>query len=32
MTVREIADELNLSKSAVQRLKDKAEEKLKSLL
>ena len=32
MTVREIADELNMSKSAVQRLKDKAEEKLKNLL
>ena len=32
MTVREIAEELNMSKSAVQRLKDKAEEKLKNLL
>ena len=32
MTVREIADELKLSKSAVQRLKEKAEEKLKTLL
>ena len=32
MTVREIAGELNMSKSAVQRLKDKAEEKLKNLL
>ena len=32
MTVREIADELNMSKSAVQRLKDKAETKLKNEL
>ena len=32
MTVREIASELDLSKSAVQRLKEKAEEKLKILL
>ena len=32
MTVREIADEMKLSKSAVQRLKDKAETKLKNLL
>ena len=32
MTVREIADELKLSKSAVQRLKDKAETKLKTFL
>ena len=32
MTVREVAEELKLSKSAVQRLKDKAEEKLKNLL
>ena len=32
MTVREIADEMHLSKSAVQRLKDKAETKLKNLL
>ena len=32
MTVREIAGELKLSKSAVQRLKDKAEEKLRNLL
>ena len=32
MTVREIAEELGMSKSAVQRLKDKAEEKLKNLL
>lgn len=32
MTVREIADKLNLSKSAVQRTKDRAEKKLKSLL
>ena len=32
MTVREIAKELKMSKSAVQRLKDKAEEKLKNLL
>ena len=32
MTVREIADELNMSKSAVQRLKDKAEAKLKNEL
>ena len=32
LTVREIADELDMSKSAVQRLKDKAEEKLKNLL
>ena len=32
MTVREIADELNLSKSAVQRTKDRAEAKLKTLL
>ena len=32
MTVREIADEMNMSKSAVQRLKEKAEEKLKNLL
>lgn len=31
-TVREIAEELDLSKSAVQRLKDKAEGKLKNLL
>ena len=32
MTVREIASELKISKSAVQRLKDKAEEKLRNLL
>ena len=32
LTVREIAGELNMSKSAVQRLKEKAEEKLKNLL
>ena len=32
MTVREAANELNLSKSAVQRLKEKAEAKLKTLL
>ena len=32
MTVREVAEELKLSKSAVQRLKDRAEEKLKKLL
>ena len=32
MTVREIAAELNMSKSSVQRLKEKAEEKLKTLL
>ncbi|MCH5142739.1 MAG: sigma-70 family RNA polymerase sigma factor [Clostridiales bacterium] len=32
MTVREIAGEMNMSKSAVQRLKEKAEEKLKNLL
>ena len=32
MTVREIAGELNMSKSAVQRLKDKAEEKLRNFL
>ena len=32
MTVREIASEMKLSKSAVQRLKDKAEAKLKNLL
>lgn len=32
MTVREIASELNMSKSTVQRLKEKAEEKLKNLL
>ena len=32
MTVREIAGELNMSKSAVQRLKEKAEEKLKNSL
>ena len=32
MTIREIADEMKLSKSAVQRLKDKAETKLKNLL
>lgn len=32
MTVREIAAELNLSKSAVQRTKDRAEAKLKNLL
>ena len=31
-TVREIAKELNISKSAVQRLKEKAEEKLRNLL
>ena len=30
MTVREIADELNLSKSAVQRTKERAEKKLKT--
>ena len=32
MTVREAAKEMNLSKSAVQRLKEKAEAKLKNLL
>ena len=32
MTIREIAGELKMSKSAVQRLKEKAEEKLKNLL
>ena len=32
MTIREIAAELDMSKSAVQRLKDKAEERLKNLL
>ena len=32
MTVREIAGEMKLSKSAVQRLKDRAEEKLKNFL
>ena len=32
MTIREIAAELKISKSAAQRLKDKAEEKLKALL
>ena len=32
MTVREIAKELDMSKSAVQRLKDKAEKRLKNLL
>ena len=32
MTIREIAKEMNLSKSAVQRLKDRAEDKLKTLL
>ena len=32
MTIREIADEMKLSKSAVQRLKEKAEAKLKNLL
>ena len=32
MTVREIAKELKISKSAVQRLKEKAEENLKTLL
>ena len=32
MTIREIANEMNLSKSAVHRLKEKAEEKLKNLL
>lgn len=32
MTVREIADELKMSKSTVQRLKEKAEDKLKNLL
>lgn len=32
MTVREIASELNMSRSAVQRLKEKAEDKLKNLL
>lgn len=32
MPIREIAGEMNLSKSAVQRIKDRAEEKLKSLL
>ena len=32
MTVREIADELDLSKSAVQRTKERAEKKLKTLL
>lgn len=32
MTVREIAGEMKMSKSAVQRLKEKAEEKLKNLL
>ena len=32
MTVREIAAELDLSKSAVQRIKDRAEAKLKTLL
>ena len=32
MTIREIAKELKMSKSAVQRLKEKAEEKLKTLL
>ena len=32
MTIREIAAEMKISKSAAQRLKDRAEEKLKSLL
>ena len=32
MTVREIASELGLSKSAVQRVKDRAEKQLKTLL
>ena len=32
MTVREVAEEMKMSKSAVQRLKEKAEEKLKNLL
>ena len=32
MTIREIASEMKLSKSAVQRLKDRAEEKLKNFL
>ena len=32
MTIREIASKLNMSKSAVQRLKERAEEKLKNLL